>query len=91
MANYPRFEQAMRDYEGKHFSEEEIAEADQELFDINQAYYIDKEMWEANLHEEFTTLEQIEHKHEAYLQDFFEDTFGEDAWDDRHEIYAHQE
>lgn len=73
------------------FTPEEIGAADDKLFEVNQEYYEDKRIHDElvdNGIEPDKTMEQIEYEHTQHLQDFFEDTWGEDAWDERHELYA---
>lgn len=82
--HYPGLGRAMERFEGKEFTGEEILEADRRLFDLNERYHEEKAAFEAGATDK--TLEQITFEKNMELQDFWEDTFGEDTWDDRHEI-----
>jgi hypothetical protein len=91
--HYPRFiEQAekwMNENPEYRISNEALVHADERFYNINQAFYDDKLMIENNLSEK--SMDEIVFEHTLRLQEFFEDTFGEDAWDDRHEIYTEVE
>lgn len=93
MPYYPRFitsaETWIRDHPELEITREQLEEADQRLFDINQAFYDDRLMFENNISS--MTMDEIKFKHNILLQEFFEDYFGEDGWDDRHEIYVENE
>lgn len=85
--HYPKLEASMQKLG---FTPEEIQTADERLFTLNQEYYADKALWERG-RGNFASLDSIMKNHNAELQEFWEDTFGEDTWDDRHEIYAFEE
>lgn len=93
MAKYPRFiesaEKWLSEHPDIHVTREELEYADERFFRINQAYYDDMLLLENHL----TTKSKAEitFEHTIRMQEMFEDTFGEDAWDDRHEIYTQEE
>jgi hypothetical protein len=87
--HYPRFIEEGEKWAKEHdldISKETLEEADERLYTINQAFYDDRLMIENNLSNR--TLDEIRYEHTLRLQELFEDTFGEDAFDDRHEIYS---
>lgn len=85
--NYPRFiEQAdlwMQANPERRISYESLLKADERLHRINQLYYRERD--EAETDKERRDAQII---HTLRMQEFFEDTFGDDAWDERHEIYT---
>jgi hypothetical protein len=85
--HYPRLVDSI--LENTNLTYQQALDADHRMWRIKQEAYKDTKEIEAGTSDK--TFDQVQHEDVARMQDFFEDVYGEDTWDDRHELYAENE
>lgn len=85
MAHYERFIAAGERLGLPH---DYMVEKDKELYNLIQESQMESDLVSQGYSSKLA--EQVRLEYNYQFQEFFEDVFGEDTWDDRHEIYPQE-